>query len=342
MRENRADDSVSVEAPCARDLVQLQIAALSVAANAVVIADRAGSVLWVNPAFERLTGYTLAEIQGKSTHVLKSGRTPDSFYEQLWQTILAGETWRGELINKRKDGSFYDEEMTISPLQNSEGEITHFVAIKQEITERKRSEERVSLLSQAMERTSEFIAIGDANARITFANQAWLQALGYREPELLGKSFNTVLSPNNSPALFEEINARTFAGGWRGECLHLRKDGTDLPVLLSTGLLRDSEGQFAGVFGIARDISERKEAEHELLVKNALLEAQAETTIDGILAVDEANRIILSNRQFASIWSVPPSMICKGDDAALLQYVLTQTENPQEFLERVEHLYKHR
>jgi diguanylate cyclase (GGDEF)-like protein/PAS domain S-box-containing protein len=241
-----------------------------------------------------------------------------------------------------KDGSLYDEEMTITSLHDSSGEVTHFVAVKQDITRRKRTDERLPLLSQAMENTSEFIGLGDTNSNITFANPAWLRALGYSEQELVGQNFHFILSPNNSANLLGEIDAKTFEGGWKGECLQRRKNGTDLPVLLSTGRLTNREGHFAGVFGIARDITERKAAEQEILFKNTLLEAQAESTIDGILAADEANKIILSNRQFATMWGVPPTMVHAGDDNQLLQYGTNQIENPKQFLERVKYLYDHR
>lgn len=463
MKQDRTHNPVSVGEPSALELPQLQAAALSVTANGVIITDRAGAIVWANSAFERLTGYTLAELEGKSTRVLKSGRTPRTTYEQLWQTILSGTVWRGELINKRKDGSLYDEEMTISPLRNSHGEITHFVAIKQDvserkalqerfhllatavesspemvgitkpeggifyvngalqkalqlpkdelmgqhlrsilsqvnsrellqeietktfqtgrwqgeclvprkdgtavpvllsssavvaangdllgilgvaqdITERKRADERIAFLSQAVEGTNEFIAIGDAHGLITFANQSWLRALGYSEQDLIGKPFTTVLSPNNPPGLAEEINAKTYAGGWRGECLHLRKDGTDMPVFLSTGLLHDHAGQTTGVFGLAQDISEHKKAESELLLKNALLEAQAETTIDGILAVDESLKIILYNQQFVSMWNLPPSALHQADDTEMLAHILKQVKDPDSFLEHVRYIRKH-
>jgi PAS domain-containing protein len=140
----------------------------------------------------------------------------------------------------------------------------------------------------------------------------------------------------------EEIFKRTFAGGWRGECLQRGKDGREMPLLLSTGLLRSGEGQLAGVFGIARDITERKRVEREMLLKSSLLEAQAETTIDAILAVDEGNRIILSNRHFANMFSVRLEIIQGGDDRPLFKHVLDQVADPKPFLEKVEHLYQHR
>jgi PAS domain S-box-containing protein len=82
-----------------------------------VITSLSGTVIWVNSAFERLAGYTHAEIVGQSTRVLKSSQNSQLLYEEMWRTILGGEIWRGELINRRKDGSVYDEEMTLLPFK---------------------------------------------------------------------------------------------------------------------------------------------------------------------------------------------------------------------------------
>ena len=116
--------------------IGLQSAALNAAANSIVITDRDGMIKWVNPAFTQLTGYTMEEVTGKNPRILKSGKHEEPFYAELWKTILAGKTWRGELHNKRKDGTFYIEEMTITPVLTESGEITHFVAIKQDVTEK--------------------------------------------------------------------------------------------------------------------------------------------------------------------------------------------------------------
>jgi two-component system, cell cycle sensor histidine kinase and response regulator CckA len=117
--------------------LQLQDAALNAAANEIVITDRAGTIQWVNPAFTRITGYTLAEAVGQNPRVLKSGKHDTAFYQQLWATILRGEVWRGELVNRKKDGSLFTEEAIIAPVKNERGEITHFIAIKQDISEKK-------------------------------------------------------------------------------------------------------------------------------------------------------------------------------------------------------------
>ena len=129
--------------------IRLQIQALNALDHAVLITDARASVVWVNAAFTRLTGYELAEAVGrKPAELVKSGRQDKGFYERIWATILAGKVWRGELINRRKDGSLYDEEMSITPIRAGTGAtITHFIAVKQDITERKAQEAQLRQLS---------------------------------------------------------------------------------------------------------------------------------------------------------------------------------------------------
>jgi two-component system, cell cycle sensor histidine kinase and response regulator CckA len=134
----------------AEQMLRLRTSALEAAANAVVIVQRDGRIQWVNPAFTSLTGYSAAEAIGQNPRLLQSGQHDRPFYANLWQTILAGRVWRGEMINRRKDGSLYPEDQTITPVRNARGEITHFIGIKQDVTERKRLEEQF-LQAQKME-----------------------------------------------------------------------------------------------------------------------------------------------------------------------------------------------
>lgn len=135
----------------AEALVRQQSAALQAAANAIVITDQAGTIEWVNPAFCAVSGYTAQEAVGKNPRALiKSGHQDEEFYRVLWQTISAGQVWRGEIINRRKDGKEYTEEMTITPIRDERGSITHYVAIKQDITERKSLEAQL-LRTQRLE-----------------------------------------------------------------------------------------------------------------------------------------------------------------------------------------------
>ncbi|HOG04344.1 MAG TPA: PAS domain S-box protein, partial [Accumulibacter sp.] len=123
-------------------------AALNSVANGIVITDVNATIEWANPAFTRMTGIPLAEALGrKPNELLNSGKQDAQFYQRMWETILAGRVWSGELINRRKDGTLYDELLTISPVTDVNGSIQHFVAVKQDISERKATEERVQHLA---------------------------------------------------------------------------------------------------------------------------------------------------------------------------------------------------
>jgi PAS domain S-box-containing protein len=127
----------------AEEALVLQDTAIQSAANAIVITDRNGVVISVNRAFCKLTGYAQEEVIGRKTNILKSGRQPQIIYKKMWETILAGNVWNGEIENRRKDGSLYIEDMTITPVRQAGGEISHFIAIKQDITEHKRLQDQL-------------------------------------------------------------------------------------------------------------------------------------------------------------------------------------------------------
>ncbi len=118
-----------------REQLSLLATAVDSAAEAIVLTDNTGKIKYVNPAFERVSGYSAAEAVGHPTSMLKSGSHSVEFYRQLWSTILAGETWRGRLMNRRRDGKVYHEEGSIAPVLGKSGEITHFVAVKRDITD---------------------------------------------------------------------------------------------------------------------------------------------------------------------------------------------------------------
>ncbi len=138
------------------DQLALQGGALEAAANAIVITDTNGDIQWVNTAFTDLTGYVADEVVGKSTRILKSGKQSQAFYRELWQTVKEGRVWQGEIINKRKDGTLYTEEQTITPVVDGEGRVTHFIAIKLDISERKRAEEVLAGKNRELETIAEF------------------------------------------------------------------------------------------------------------------------------------------------------------------------------------------
>ena len=126
----------------ARD--RMLVSALKAVGYGVMITSVDANIEWVNPAFEKLSGYTFDEAFGKKPgELIKSGLQDEAFYQSLWEKILAGENWRGKIINKRKDGSLYTEELTIAPVVDEKGKICHFVGIKQDISEQERIQEQL-------------------------------------------------------------------------------------------------------------------------------------------------------------------------------------------------------
>lgn len=131
--------------------LRLQSAALHSAANAIIITQTDGTILWANAAFSTLTGYSSEEAIGQTPRIVHSGVQPPGFFKAMWECILAGKTWEGEVVNKRKDGTLYNEELIVTPVKDGKGTVTHFIAIKQDITKRKRMESALAAARDAAE-----------------------------------------------------------------------------------------------------------------------------------------------------------------------------------------------
>jgi PAS domain S-box-containing protein len=136
--------------------LRIQTTAMEAAANGIIITDDRGFIQWTNPALTQISGYHTQELVGQSTRIFRSGQHDATYYHQMWDTILSGQGWRGETINRHKDGSLYIEEQTITPVRDDDGQIQHFIAIKQDITKRKQDE------SELERRNVELQIISDA------------------------------------------------------------------------------------------------------------------------------------------------------------------------------------
>jgi len=272
--------------------LQLQGAALESAANAVVITDREGHINWVNPAFTRLTGYAASEAIGQTPRLLKSDRHDQEFYRTLWERILSGQVWHGEIINCRKDGSLYFEEQTITPVQDAGGTISHFIGIKQEITERKLSEhtlrESEEKYRNLVEKTSDWVWEIDETNRYTYVSPRICEILGYAPEEILGKTPFDLMPVNEAKRA-----AETFApiSGQKKpfvlfDNMNLHKDGHQVVLETSGTPIFDGQGIFRGYRGIDRDITERKRAEEAVRASQQLLEKTLASLRDAVIVID--------------------------------------------------------
>jgi len=249
------------------DLLKLQGAALDATGNALVITNLTGTVIWVNSAFERLTGYTYAEMVGQNPRVLKSGQNSRKLYEEMWQTILDGGVWRGELINRRKDGSLYDEEMTITPIRDSPGEITHFIANKLDISERRQAETTLRLLTERLSLATSSAKVGVWELDIASNAFTWDATMFeiYDFSPIVPIPYTTwsaAVFPEDLP-IVEAILRKAIdkKGQGSAEFRIILKDGTVRNVSVVGRAVLDEQARVRRVLGIAQDITERKRTE---------------------------------------------------------------------------------
>ncbi|MFA6546519.1 MAG: PAS domain S-box protein, partial [Limisphaerales bacterium] len=264
-RASNRDITVRKQAQAA---LQLKSAALEAAANAIVITDREGVIEWVNTAFSTVTGYTSAEAVGKNPRdLVKSGRHDEAFYKVLWDTIVAGNVWHGEMVNRRKDNTLYTEDLVITPLKNGRGEITNFIAIKQDITERKRAEAALQLEGAALEAAANAIVILDRSGRIEWVNAAFTTLTGYGTAEAAGKnSRDLVKSGRHDTAFYKKLWSTILAGNvWHGEITNRRKNGTLYTEDMTITPLKSERGEITNFIAIKQDITERKSLEKQFL-----------------------------------------------------------------------------
>ncbi len=236
--------------------------------DAVLITDRAGVIEYVNPAYERTSGYRRDEVLGGKPSVVKSDRHDQAFYRNLWGTILADGVFRDVLVNRRKDGTLYYEQKTITPLKDEAGNITHFVSTGKDITDQRQAEqalrERDARIRRMMESNIIGILFWDASGAISDANDAFLRMIGYSRAELeQGKLRWTELTPPEYRARDERALAEIARDG---QCTpfekeYLRKDGGRVPVLLAAAAFEGTPDQ--GVCFVL-DLSQLKHAEERL------------------------------------------------------------------------------
>jgi PAS domain S-box-containing protein len=253
--------------------------ALEQAADAVVITDMSGKIQHVNPAFTQLTGYSREEAVGQHSRFLKSGLHTAAFYAELWNTILSGRVWAGEVINRRKDGTFYEEEMRIAPVKDSKGIPAGYVAIKHDVTERRAAQKAQDILAAIVE-CSEDAMIASTPASIIVAwNRGAEGVFGYSGSEAIGKPLSMLMAPGRMDDLnyfTGQILQGITVSQYESQCL--RKDGSKFHVSVTGAPVKSSTGEVVFMSAVLRDVTRRDEVERT----QALLAAIVESTPDAI------------------------------------------------------------
>ncbi len=230
----------------------------------IIITDKTGKITYVNPKFTEVTGYAPCEVLGKNPRLLKSGDTPAEEYARMWKTIAAGGKWGGTLQNRKKNGELFWESAAIGPVFNEAGQITQYLAVKEDITERKREEAKLITIMKAVESSSDAVGISDVRGRHFYQNRAYTELYGYataEETQAAGGGAATVKDPAVARELFETIMS---GKSWAGELELVTKSGRVFTGYERADAILDDEGNLIGLIGIITDITERKQTERLL------------------------------------------------------------------------------
>jgi len=234
----------------------------------VAMTDVKGSITYVNDKFCTISKYSREELLGQDHRIINSGYHPKEFFQQMYRTIAQGGVWRGEIRNRTKDGSFYWVDSTIVGFAGADGKLEKYVAIRADITERKRAEEVRERLAAVVESSDDAIIGKTLDGVITTWNHGAEKVFGYPVSEAVGKPMQMLVPPEraNEEA---DILARVERGESveHFETVRVRKDGKGIDVSVTISPIRDSSGAIVGVSKVARDISERKRAEQRLADK---------------------------------------------------------------------------
>jgi two-component system sensor histidine kinase/response regulator len=271
--------------------------------SSVVITDREGVIRYVNPKFTEVTGYSFDEVLGKTPRILKSGRHPQEMYTELWQTIKGGGEWRGELENRKKNGEVFWEFVSISPIRNAEGEVTHFLAVKEDISERKKAEEALRQSEQRLALHVQRAPLGviewDLDFRVTKWNPAAEKIFGWSAEEAIGQHGALIIGSDDREKLDRVWkNLLSRQGGERNTNKNRRRNGEQILCDWYNTPLVDGEGRVIGVASLVMDVTEGRRAEDELRRSEVRFRSVWENSLDGMRLTDAGGHMVLVNEAF--------------------------------------------
>ncbi len=255
--------------------IQILNKAVQQSPSIVMITGLDGNIEYVNPKFTEVTGWKSEEVIGKKANILKSGHTTQEEYQELWTTISAGKIWQGEFRNKRKDGSLYWESVIISPVVDDQGKTQHFLAVKEDITEKKETlaklEESEAKFRSLFEESLDTIYLSAPDGQILDINPAGEALFGYSREELLRLNIHDFyVNPEATKAFMEQIEKEGFVRDFK--VVLKKKDGSAMTCLMTAKVVQ-TEDQESPVFsGLIHDITEREKDRQRL--EEALEKAQ--------------------------------------------------------------------
>lgn len=275
--------------------------------SAVLITDRTGRIEYINPKYTELTGYNSKELLGQNPKILQSGYTDSDHYKSMWRELFSTGEWRGEIKNQKKNGETYWVYESISAIKNNQGEITHFLAVEEDIT---RQKEAVSALTESEERFSQMgTMIGEwlweqnPDGYYSYSSIAVHQILGYSPDQVIGKHYTEFLTPQDKVNQQHYVTSRQPFYGLTNQYRH--KDGHNV-FTESTGLpIINAEGRLLKWRGVDRDITAQKYFQDALIESEQRKRLIIESSLDAIVMMDSYGLITDWNHQAEKMFGWP-------------------------------------
>jgi PAS domain S-box-containing protein len=232
----------------------------------IIITDISGNIEYVNSKFTEITGYTSYEVKGKNPKILQSEYTSAREYKKLWNTISSGNEYHTELQNRKKNGELHWESILISPIRNEEGTIINYMAIKEDITNRKKTDLEILKLSVAIEQNPASVVITDTQGVIEYVNKKFVTVSGYSNHELIGKILRILKPGHTTDDVYNEIWNNLSAGKiWKGEHQNRTKNNETYWESVQISPIKNQEGKITNFVVLSENISERKKMEKDLI-----------------------------------------------------------------------------
>jgi diguanylate cyclase (GGDEF)-like protein/PAS domain S-box-containing protein len=246
-------------------LQRINATVFDASAEAIIITDLKADIISVNAAFTRISGFNADDVIGRNPRLLASGQQDKSFYERMWNSLLQDGVWVGELVNRRKDGSLHDVQMSITVSRDGAGSVQHFVGVTRDVTERRLAEEKLHLAASVFSHSREGIMITAADGTIIDVNDAFSRITGYHRSEVLGQNPRMFSSGRQSHEFYASMwRGLIDKGHWYGEVWNRRKNGEVFAEMQTISTVLDAHGKPQHYVSLFSDISALKAHQKQL------------------------------------------------------------------------------
>ncbi len=303
--------------------------------DAIITANCSGMIIEWNNGAEKIFGYNESEIIGQPLTVIIPQNFTHQHIEGIKRIEQGGEKHvmgrTVELFGLKKNGVIFPIELSLSEWESSEGKF--FTGIIRDITERKQIEKDIQMLANAMKSINECVSITDIDNKLLFVNESFLKTYGYTEDELIGKNMELIRSSNNKVEIVSQILRSTLLGGWDGELLNIRKNGSEFPIHLSTSVIHDKDSKPIALIGVSSDITELKLAEKhrkQAARENKMLANAMKSINECVSITDMEDKILFVNDSFLKTYGYTEDELI-GKNVAIVH----SPNTPMEIVERI-------